>query len=93
LLAHADELKDFGLTLQEQRSLQKDAKTTIAAISLVIQIARELQPGGVLRKLVLYLHELTISRAEILRLRLTEPEEVDQILGTAGQEKGEKDPL
>jgi hypothetical protein len=83
LLAHAEELKDFGLTLEEQRSLQKDAKTTIAAIALAIQIGRELQPGGVLRKLILYLHELAISRGEILRLRLTEPEEVDRILGTA----------
>ena len=35
---------------------------------------------GVLRKLVLYLHELTISRNEILRLRLSEPEDVDEIL-------------
>jgi hypothetical protein len=52
----------------------------MAAIGLVIQIAPQLQPGGVLRKLILYLHELAISRDEILRLRLTEPEEVDKIL-------------
>ena len=80
LLAHAEDLKDFGLTLEEHKSLNKDAKTTIAAIGLGIQIARELQPGGMLRKLILYLHELAISRDEILRLRLTEPEEVDKIL-------------
>jgi hypothetical protein len=61
-------------------TLSKDAKTTIAAIALVIQIARELQPGGVLRKLILYLRELAISKDEILRLRLSEPEEVDKIL-------------
>jgi hypothetical protein len=82
LLAHAVELNDFGLTLEEQRSLQKDAKTTIGAVALAIQIGRELQPGGVLRKLILYLHELGISRDEILRLRLTEPEEIDHILDT-----------
>jgi hypothetical protein len=81
LVAHAVDLKDFGLTLEEEHnSLRKDAKTTIAAIGLVIQIARELQPGGVLRKLILYLHQLAILRDEMLRLRLTEPEEVDKIL-------------
>lgn len=80
LLAHSEDLKNFGLTLEEDEPLRKDAKTAIAATALVIQIARELQPGGVLRKLILYLHELAISRDEILRLRLTEPEEVDKIL-------------
>ena len=74
LLAHAEELKDFGLTLEQHRLLAKDAKTTIAAIGLVIQIAHELRPGGMLRDLILYLHELAITRDEILRLRLTEPE-------------------
>ncbi len=81
LLAHGNELKDFGLTLEEHDVLNKDAKTTIAAIGLVIQIARELQPGGMLRKLIVYLREeLAIPRDEILRLRLTEPEEVDKTL-------------
>jgi hypothetical protein len=80
LLAHAEELKDFGLTLEEVRPLQKDASTTIAAIALAIQIGHELEEGGLLRKLILYLHELAISRDEILRLRLSEPEEVDRIL-------------
>ena len=80
LLAHAEELKDFGLTLEQHRLLAKDAKTTIAAIGLVIQIAHELRPGGMLRDLILYLHELAITRDEILRLRLTEPEEADEIL-------------
>jgi hypothetical protein len=42
LLAHAEYLKDFGLTVEEHEALSKDAKTTIAAIGLVIQIAREL---------------------------------------------------
>src|SRR4029077_17956731 len=70
-------------TLEEQRSLQKDAKTIMAAVALAIQIGRELQPGGVLRRLILYLHQLGSSRDEILRLRLTEPEEVDRILETA----------
>jgi hypothetical protein len=81
LLAHRDELNNFGLTLEQHDLLAKDAKTTIAAIGLAIQLARELQPGGVLRKLILYLRELDISRDEVLRLRLTEPEEVDKVLG------------
>lgn len=74
----------MGLALEEHELLSKDAKTTIAAIGLVIQIARELQPGGVLRKVIPCLHELAISRDEILRLRLTEPEEVDKILNEKG---------
>ena len=85
MLAHAEELKNFGLTLEKHRSLQKDAGTTIAAMGLMIQMAHELQPGGVLRKLILYLHELAIARGEILRLRLAEPEEVDRILNEKDQ--------
>ncbi|MBT9331481.1 hypothetical protein [Paracidobacterium acidisoli] len=80
MLAHAEELKGFGLTLEEHELVSKDAKTTIAAIGLAIQIARELRHEGMLRKLILYLHELAISRDEILRLRLAEPEDVDKIL-------------
>ncbi len=80
LIGHAEELKEFGLTLEEFTPIKKDAKTTIAAVQLAITLARELQPGGMLRKLILYLRELAISRDEILRLRLTEPEEVDKVL-------------
>jgi hypothetical protein len=80
MMAHAETLKDFGLILEEQCSLQKDAKTTISSIALAIQIARELRTGGLLRDLIQYLHDLPISRDEILRLRLSEPEEVGKIL-------------
>jgi hypothetical protein len=73
-------LRSFGLTLEEHELLGKDAKTTIAAIGLVIQLARELKPGGLLRDLILYLRQLAISRDEILRLRLAEPEDIDKIL-------------
>jgi hypothetical protein len=79
LLAHADDLRQFGVTLTEDRPLQKDVGTTVNVIRLVIQIADSLD-HGVLRKLILYLHELAICRNEILRLRLAEPEEVDQII-------------
>ena len=80
LFAHADTLKSFGITLEEQHSLHKDAKTTMTAVGLGLTIARDLRQGGVLHDLILYLRELLISKDEILRLRLTEPEEVDRIL-------------
>src|ERR1039458_8574714 len=79
LLAHADALQQFGVTLTEDRPLKKDAGTTIGVIALVLQIAEALEPG-ILRKLILYLHKLPISRNEILRLRLSEPEDIDNIL-------------
>jgi len=44
----------------------------------VLAIADSLD-DGVLGKLILYLHELGISRNEIQRLRLAEPEEVPKI--------------
>jgi hypothetical protein len=80
LLAHAEELKNFGLKLEQTAPLRKDTGTTLTTISLALEVTQALQPGGVLRKLILYLHELAITRDEILRLRLTEPEEVDKIL-------------
>lgn len=79
LLAHENTLQQFGVTLREERQLQKDAGTTMGAIALVLAVAESLD-DGILRKLVLYLHEQGVSRNEILRLRLSEPEDVDTIL-------------
>ena len=80
LLAHADDLQQLGVTLtEEDRPLQKDLGTVVNVIRLVLQVADSLDKG-VLRKLVLYLHEWGIHRNEILGLRLAEPEEVDTIL-------------
>jgi hypothetical protein len=73
-----------------EQAATKDAGTTVSVIRLALTIADSLD-HGVLRKLILYLRELGISRNEILRLRLSEPEDIDTILGTAGQEHGEKD--
>jgi hypothetical protein len=39
LLAHAETLQLFGVTLTEGTSLRKDAGSTIGAIALVLQIA------------------------------------------------------
>src|SRR5690242_10392371 len=60
LLAHADALYQFGVTLRETRPLQKDAGTTVSIIGLALAIADSLD-DGVLRKLILYLRELGIS--------------------------------
>lgn len=52
-------------------------------MALVLALAESLD-DGVLRKLIRYLHELGISRNEILRLRLSEPENVDEELNGKG---------
>ncbi len=77
LLGHGDALREFGVTLSKERPLQKvDA---LAVSGLALALAESLR-GGVLRDLIVSLHEWGITRNEILRLRLTEPEEVDNIL-------------
>jgi hypothetical protein len=75
LLAHAEELKAFGITLEEFETLRKDVGTMLGAIGLVLQVAESLSPG-VLRRLILYLRDIAIPEQEILRLRLDEPEQV-----------------
>ena len=46
LLAHAEDLKDFGLTLEEHESLSKDAKTTIAVTAALVRARKEGRVGG-----------------------------------------------
>jgi hypothetical protein len=80
LLIHNKELASFGVTLEKVTPLRKDAGLTVGVISLALAVAESLD-NGILRKLIRYLHkELTIPRDEILRLRLAEPEQVDEIL-------------
>ncbi len=79
LLAHAEDLQEFGVVPTQEKLLQKDAGTAVGVVGLVLAAADSLDKG-VLRKLVLYLHQLALSRNEILRLRLSEPEDVDEIL-------------
>jgi hypothetical protein len=78
LLAQADALKGFGVTLSEGKQLQKGIDT-IGVAGLVLAVA-ESATHGVLRDLIISLHEWGVARNEILRLRLTEPEDVDKIL-------------
>lgn len=80
LLAHAEELKSFGVELEKQDVLQKSAAADVAGyLALALAFAESLN-SGVLRKLILYLREIGISHDEILRFRLSEPEEVSAIL-------------
>lgn len=80
LVAHADQLRTFGVTLEEPPPpLQKDAGTTMTAIGLVISLSEALYPGG-LRKLLLFLRDIAIPEEEILRLRLDEPENVSEVV-------------
>lgn len=78
LLARADELKKFGVTLEEQRPLGKSAEG-MAALALFLHVADSLH-SGVLRELVLYLRSLAIPEEQITRLRLDEPETISEIL-------------
>jgi len=78
LLAHADALREFGVTLSQEKPLQKGVDT-LAVAGLALAVAESLR-HGVLRDLIVSLHDWGIARNEILRLRLTEPEVVDEIL-------------
>ena len=66
----------------------------MSAVGLAVSLSEAVFPGS-LRKLVFFLyHELTIPRNEILRLRLSEPEEIAQILADmqcAEQDRLEKE--
>ena len=82
LLANAESLSAFGITLEEHRILQKSAGC-LEVFGLVLAVADSLD-SGVLRKLVLFLWEITIPKEEILRLRLDEPERISEILDSKG---------
>lgn len=79
LLTHAAELKEFGVTLEEQQLLQKDAGTTLGAIGLALAVVESIHPHA-LRDLILFLRDIAIPEEQILRLRLDEPENISQIL-------------
>ncbi len=79
LLAHADELKKFGVTLEEQHPVGKSAEGTMAALALGLHISDSLH-HGVLHDLLLRLRDWAIPEEQIIRLRLTEPETVAEIL-------------
>jgi hypothetical protein len=74
LLAHAEELKTFGLSLEESKSLRKIVGA-LEVFGIVLAVADSLN-SGVLRKVILFLRQIAIPKDEILRLRLDEPEQV-----------------
>ena len=78
LLAHAEELKTFGVVLEEQSVLGKSV-SGLQVFGIALTVADSLD-SGVLRKLILYLREIAIPKEEILRLRLAEPEQVSDVL-------------
>jgi hypothetical protein len=81
LLAHAEELTAFGVVLEQQDVIRKVATSDAAGyLALALAVAESLN-SGVLRKLVLYLRKVEISKDEILRLRLDEPDVITGILG------------
>ena len=86
LLAHADELKGFGVTLEKQQLLQKDAGTAMSAIGLALTVVESIHPGT-LRSLVLFLRDLAIPEEQILRLRLDEPEKISKIRSKPNKSK------
>jgi hypothetical protein len=80
-LAHAKELKTFGVTLEEQRILGKSFGDVCGGIALALAVAESLN-SGILHRLILYLREIGIPQEEILRLRLDEPEHISDLLST-----------
>lgn len=77
LLAHAEELKTFDVTLEveEHKTLQKGVGPWLEAAAFVLAAADSLD-HGVLRKLVVFLRDKKIAEDQIRRLRLDEPEKI-----------------
>lgn len=77
LLAHADHLKDFGVRLEVEREVVRKGYTgdSLATVHLVLFVAEVISPGT-LRRLVRYLWDIGISKREMPRLRLDEPEKI-----------------
>jgi hypothetical protein len=84
-LTHTEELKTFGVTLEERQTLEKGVGG-LEAFGIALAVADSLN-DGVLRKLVLFLRDLAIPEEQILRLRLDEPERVSEVLSAEEPEK------
>jgi len=77
LLANAKDLKDFGVTIEvDPKQLRKRyTAEVLASIHLILAVADSLD-HGVLSKLVSFLRKKKIAAQEVLRLRLDEPEKI-----------------
>jgi hypothetical protein len=83
LLAHADELKRFGITVEISQPVQKSSDqigfTTTDLICVSLAVGDSLH-HGILLSIILFLRDLAIPKVEILSLRLDEPETISEIL-------------
>ena len=93
-MAHAKELKSLGATVLEYKPLRKSADTVVAAAALAIAIADSFD-NGALRKLVVFLRDLSIPEEQIIRLRLDERKRLSNSLGqvTERRRKRLREPL
>ena len=78
LLAHAKELKVFGVTIGEPRTHRK-VVGGLGAFGIALAITNSLD-SGVLHKLIVYLRDIGIPKEQIVRLRLDEPEQASAVL-------------
>jgi hypothetical protein len=88
LLAYADELKQFGVTVEISQPIQKSSDqigfSTTDLFCLSLAVGDSLH-HGILRSLILFLRSLAIPEVEIIRLRLDEPETISEILEAESQ--------
>lgn len=89
LRAQAEELRNFGVALEEREVLHKGAGDVATYVGLALAVADSLN-SGVLRKLVMLLWKVGIPKDEILRLRLDEPEAISEILSADEPEQPQK---
>jgi hypothetical protein len=90
LLAHAQELKTYGISVEEHQLLGKSVDG-VTAFGIALAVADSLN-SGVLRKLVLYLRDLAIPEEQIIRLRLDDPEKILEVPRKYARRTTKRDP-
>jgi hypothetical protein len=78
LVADARQLENFGVTIREVRCFRKVMGASETS-GVVLEFSEPFEPE-ILRDLVLHLDYLGIPKAEIFRLRLAEPEQIESAL-------------
>jgi len=89
-LAHAEEFKAYGVSIEERQLLAKSVDG-VTAFGITLAVADSLN-SGVLRKLVLYLRDLAIPEEQIIRLRLDEPEKILSVPRKYARRPTKRDP-
>ena len=80
LLPHKKTLEELGFRFESGDRLEKRSVDEIQAAAAAIYILETVRPGTV-RDIVQYLKKLRIPYDEIIRLRLDEPEVVEDLYG------------